>query len=825
MTFYNSPQVAVKESEAGVGVVETGSSTAAIALTSLWGPAEKPFQITAGESQLVRKFGKPNNDTYLGFFIAKDYCSYVSNMFINRLVGTAARNAVPTGNTPILLKNEDLKTSVNLNGLSFVGKYPGSPANGIVVDIADKNKFSSWEYASLFDYVPDTGEYSVAVIDSSGYWSGNGAQQQIERLSISGNAIGGVQQTQTITVSGTAAGGTKQQEILTVSGTATGTSITVDGVAVTLVVGDGASTVASKIASALAAVTASYTSAVANSNTVTVVFAATGSRNPIATTSSSGVSVISSIDIVGTTQFAISLADGTNFIVNNGDSAATVTMSLYNALNNNVVSYSNVTSPTTTTVRYTYVAYGPQSITASQVISGVTFATVVGTAGVATFVQSIFGVNVTLTTGDSAVTVANKIAIALIADSTFSGTFTNIQADKATVLYQWIAKGKRISNVIPTAGNGLIYYVDIKQVGTFGTMIEKYELLKQARGSVAPDGSTKYWYDAISKGSNVVTAGDSTFTLTASTISLSGGVDDNATVDLVSGLTPFTNSETYTIQYILAGHMDVNGQKTAIDIAESRKDCIAHVCPPLSSILNVNGNEMDNVVEWNDIQLNRESTYSFKTDNWGLIYDSYNDVNRWIPACGGDAGLHAATTRDYEAWYVPAGYQRGRYKNYIKMAWSASKLERDTLFPKGINSIVTFPGQGIILWGDKTGYSSPTNFDGINVRWAFIWAELGIANLSKNYIFELNNDFTRATFLAAIRSYLDGLTKRNAFEEYKVIVDSRNNDIATRAAHKLVATILLRPQFSVRFVELQFVAVGGTMTLTEVESSLLGSST
>lgn len=820
MPFYNSPDVYVQETESGTGVVERGDSVAAIALTSIWGPVEQPYLTTSGTGEIVKKFGKPTKDTYLGFFVATDFASYVSKVYINRLVGVNARNAVPVGNTPVLLKNENVKDTVNLNGLSFLGKYPGSAANGLVVDIADKTKFGNWEYAPLFDYAPDVGEFNVAIVDSSGYWSGNGAQNQVERLSISGSAVGGVKQTQTVTVTGTAAGGTRQVETLSIAGVSTGTSIVVDGTTVTIAVGDDAPTVATKVAAALAAKPATYASAVSNSATVVVTFAVPGSRNPIATVSASGLVISSTVNITGNDRFAITLGNDT-FIVTNGDSATAVTAKLYNALLSNVTTYSNVTSPTATTVKYTFNAYGPQSITASQVISGVTFATAVNTAGVSTFTQSVFGVNVTLTNGDSALQVANKIALALIADKTFSGTFTNIQADKATVSYQWIAKGKRIQNATPAAANGLTFYVDIKQLGTFGTMIEKFELLSNVKGSTAPDGSSTYFYDAISKGSNYVTAGDSSVLLTASTISLAGGVDDNVGVNLIPGLTPFQNTETYKIQYILAGHMDVSGQKLAIDLAESRKDCIAHVSPPLDAVLYANGNELQNVIEWNDIQLNRESTYSFKTDNWALIYDAYNDVNRWIPTCGGDAGLHAATTRDYEAWYVPAGLQRGRYKNYLKMAWSASKNDRDVLFPKGINSVVTMPGQGIVLWGDKTGISRPSNFDGINVRWAFITAELGIADLSKNYIFELLNDFTIATFSAAIRSYLDSLVKRNAFAEYKLITDARVNNNVTKSEHKLTGTILLRPQYSVRFVQLNFVATSGSMTLSEVEQSLL----
>lgn len=823
MAYYLSPDVTVTESENGVGVASTGTTTAAAVITALWGPAQLPYLITNGETSLVKKFGTPTNDTYKSFFVVKDFTSYGSSCYVNRLVGTAARNSVPSGMTTVSVLNENVKSSASLTGIPFFGRYPGTPGNGLIIDIADKAKFANWAYASQFNYTPTTGTYAVAVIDSTGYWIGNGAANQEERLSISGTATGGVQQTNTITVSGSATGGIQQQEIVTFSGTATGTTITVNGTAVTLVIGDTATIVASKVATALAAVTATYASAVANSNMVYVTFVVPGTRDPIATGSSNGISFVSAITVPGSTAFAITLTDGTVITTAYGATAAQVTALLYTAINSNSNTYQNVTSPTTTTVRYQYVAYGTQTVTATQTSGGVTFATVATTVGSSSFTASIFGVTITLTNGMTATQVANIVAAALIANGTFAGEFTSIQADGAKVYYTWIAGGEQTANIVPTSANGITYYIDIETVGTYGSLLEKYELMSNSNTATASDGSSSYWYSAIASGSNVINTGDSTYQLHATTITLAGAVDDNASPELANGLSVYSNTETYKFAYLLAGHMDTLGQKASIDLVESRMDCVAYITPPLVSVYNTVGNEMDNIVEWNDVQLNRASTYTFKSDNWALVYDAYNNTNRWIPSSGGDAGLQARTTDNYEAWYSPAGLERGIYKNYLQMAWSASKAERDVLFPLGINSIVTFPGTGIVLWGDKTGTNLDTTFDSTGVRFAFIYAETNIKTLGYKYLFELNNSFTQASFLAAINSFLTNAVKRNAFEEFAVVIDKRNNTIATEAQHLLNVNIFLRPQYSIRFINVSVEAVGGSITLSTAETSLLGS--
>jgi len=818
MALLLSPKATATESDAGVGVVQAGNTTAATVISALWGPVNYPVLTTGGEAEILTRYGKPDNNTYLGWFTAKDFSTYCSQVLINRITGHNAINAAPVGMTPVLVKNDDYFQIANLQGYQFIGRYPGSPANGIIIDVADSLKFQTWAYKSNFTYTPGAGQFAVAVIDSTGYWQGSGASNQSETLAVTGTAVGGIKQTQSVAFTGTASGGIQQQETLSISGVATGTSIVVNGTTVTLVIGDTAVIAAGKIATALAAITATYSSAVAIGSSVQVVFSVPAIQSPIASVTQNGISILSNVIVSGNPQFSISIY-GVTFQTNNGDSATIVAANYFAALQaSNLVT--NVVATNATTVTFTFVAYGPYTITASQVISGLTIATTVGTAGSNSINISVFGVTVAILNGDTQTVVATKIAAALLAASGFNSLYTSIQAVGSTVTYTWISGGAKTALTAPVTQSSLSFYVTIKQPGTLGTLIEKYELMQNIPGATNSDGSSAYAVKVINAGSNLIWYGDTTKPLVASTTTLAGGVDDNVISVYSTGLTPFSNKTKYTISYILAGHFDVPSQQLAIQLAETRRDCVAYVDPPLSACYDPAGNQVANITQWCQYELNADSTYSIRGDNWGLTFDAYNDTNRWIPEASGAAGLQAAMTQQTNAWSVAAGNKRGRYKNFSRIAWSASETDRDLLFPLGINSTINEPGIGIVKWGDKTGTQTLTNYEAENIRYAFIQAETDILAFSKNYIFELNDPFVQLQFERALNSYLGGMVRQNAFAEYKVIVDSTNNTILTESEHQLNGTLLIRPVYSIRFVQLNFVAVGGTMTISEVATSM-----
>jgi phage tail sheath protein FI len=154
------------------------------------------------------------------------------------------------------------------------------------------------------------------------------------------------------------------------------------------------------------------------------------------------------------------------------------------------------------------------------------------------------------------------------------------------------------------------------------------------------------------------------------------------------------------------------------------------------------------------------------------------------------------------------------------MAWSANKAQRDELYKIGVNSIVTFPNEGIVLFGDKTATTRPSSFDRINVRMAFIVAEKSIANFAKQFLFEVNDAFTQSQFLNAVRPFLRNMVSRRAFEDAKVIADDTNNTGYIKSTNQFVGTILLKPLYSINFINLNFVAVGPSVSFDEVVSQL-----
>ncbi len=818
MAFTISPSVIVQERDISLAVVQLANFIGATAGYTQWGAASKPTLITGGEDDFIGRFYKPDANTYLDILTMNDFLSYSSKAWFTRVVGSAARNAVEGGNNPVLVRNEDEAEAGTFTGTQWMAKYPGALGNGITVDIADSTKFPTWEFRGQFSYTPAAGEFAVAVIDGSGLFTGSGQAKQTERLTVYNRASGGIHEARGITLSGTVTGGTSQVEALTFTGTSTGTSITVDGQAVTIAVSDTASQVATKVAAALAAITATYTSATASGAIVTVTYKTPALRTAIASGTSVGVSWSSVITTPGSDVAPVTLY-GVTLATTYGQTATQVAALLAPALalQTNVYSSAIATGAVVNTIATPYgVSAYPSTV---QTSGGVTATTAITTAGSSNFNITVFGVTVALVDQDTSDVVATKIAAALLLDTPFTTTYENIIADKAAVQYNQKVVGSKTAKVAPATQGGLDFAVDVNIPGRLGSILERYEIMTTDKKAKFPDGTTRYFADAINKGSKYIFVADTTLPFIAETVTLSGGLDDY-TLSKAGAIAEYANSEKMDVNYIWVATNNVVEQKAVIDVVDTRRDAIAFVAPTISDVVNQRGNELANVTAWRSTRLNRDSSYAFNTDNWALVYDKYNDVNRWIPTCGGTAGLLARSSQDFDPWISPAGHQRGRYKNYIRLAWSASKAQRDELYKIGVNSAVEFPAEGILLYGDKTSTSRPSSFSRINVRMAFIVAEKSIANFARQFLFELNDEFTRSQFLNAVRPFLRGMIGRKAFSDARVIADTRNNTSQVIAENTMVGSILLKPLYSINFIVLDFAAVGANITFEEVEKQL-----
>ncbi|ANM47224.1 tail sheath protein [Serratia phage vB_Sru_IME250] len=437
----------------------------------------------------------------------------------------------------------------------------------------------------------------------------------------------------------------------------------------------------------------------------------------------------------------------------------------------------------------------------------------ISVSGTATAAGSITvaGEAIAYTDTDTPATLAAKIGLEM---EGLTNVYSSVVVKSNTVILTHKAIGPQpVTAIVPDA-NGLTATAIITTVGASGAIIEKYELMQNTQGAKKSDGANAYFKDVINNTSNWVY----TFTdaLVAGVVELAGGVDDYD-VNRVAAIEALNNAEAYDAKPVFAYCEELIEQQAIIDLSTERKDTVSFVSPLRDVVVGNRGREMDDVVAWRE-SLVRDSSYFFMDDNWAYVYDKYNDKMRWIPACGGTAGLWARTIEIAGIYKSPAFHNRGKYNNYNRMAWSASSDERAVLYRNQINSIVTFSTEGIVLYGDKTGLTRPSAFDRINVRGLFIMAEQNIAAIAKYYLGENNDAFTRSLFSNAVRPYIRQLANMGAIYDGKVKCDEDNNPAEVIAANQMVAGIWLKPEYSINWVYLDFAAVRPDMEFSEIES-------
>ena len=249
-------------------------------------------------------------------------------------------------------------------------------------------------------------------------------------------------------------------------------------------------------------------------------------------------------------------------------------------------------------------------------------------------------------------------------------------------------------------------------------------------------------------------------------------------------------------------------------MAETRKDCLIFLSPEKADVVNNAGNEVTDSVAYRNTLTS--SSYAVIDSNWKYQYDKYNDVYRWVPCNGDVAGLCARTDLERDPWFSPGGLNRGILKNVIKLAWNPTKTNRDDLYVKGVNPIVSFQGEGTVLFGDKTMLSKPSAFDRINVRRLFIVLEKAIARAARFSLFEFNDQFTRAQFVNLVEPYLRDVQGRRGITDFRVVCDETNNTGEVIDRNEFVGDIYIKPARSINFIQLNFVAVRTGVSFDEV---------
>ena len=373
--------------------------------------------------------------------------------------------------------------------------------------------------------------------------------------------------------------------------------------------------------------------------------------------------------------------------------------------------------------------------------------------------------------------------------------------------------------------------------GTAGTVLEKYQFLSKFSDALNDSGNSNYYANVINTQSKYIwwnaapTTADTTNTAwgtaisgfvstakfrqiastwaadTETSASLSGGQDDytSSVISANAGYNLFA-SDTVTVDLVMAGNATPSVVNSIAAITTARKDNVLFFSPQYSDVVNNSGNETTAVIAtFNSAALN--SSYAFMDCNWKYQYDKYNDLFRWVPLNGDIAGLCARTDQTNDPWYSPAGYNRGVIKNIVKLAWNPSQANRDALYPVGINPVISQPGLGTVLFGDKTALARPSAFDRINVRRLFIVLEKSIAAAAKFSLFELNNTSTRAQFVGLVEPFLRTVKGRNGITDFKVVCDTTNNTPQVIDSNQFVGDIYIKPARSINYIQLNFVAV------------------
>lgn len=374
--------------------------------------------------------------------------------------------------------------------------------------------------------------------------------------------------------------------------------------------------------------------------------------------------------------------------------------------------------------------------------------------------------------------------------------------------------------------------------GVAGEILEVYQGLSYFTSAKNEFGQSIYWIDALNNRSSFVwgvawdsdKSGQTAATYLApstyygldQTFQLENAVDSGSFISsqITEALDQLADSTSVDVNFIFA-HNFVDEAKTdiiddkLIDIVNDRRDAIAFISAPLR-VASETSNATKKQAVLDKFSTINSTSYAIFDSSPVYVYNRYRDSFVWIPACGHIAGLCAKTDRLQDPWFSPAGFNRGNLLGVTKLAYNPGQTDRDDLYSARINPIVSAPGNGIVLFGDKTALSKPGAFDRINVRRLFITIEKAIATASKFLLFELNDEFTRAAFRNSVEPYLRDVQGRRGIVDFRVVCDESNNTPEVIDSNRFVGTIYIKPTKSINYITLNFVAVRTGVSFEEV---------
>lgn len=761
MPFALSPGVTVVEKDFSSIIPAVSTSAGAIAGTFQWGPVAEPTTVTS-EDVLVQTFGGPNDSNYKSFFTSANFLAYTNNLIVNRIDTSGLKNATSLVSGSV--------TEVTLNSTGGNSGY--KPGHNTTITFSDPQ---------LEGGVAATG---VPVFAGSSLSTGGITVTNVG----SGYTIAPI-----VTISAPDLEGGVQ---------ATATATIVDG----------------------------------EIDSISIVQGGSGYFAPASIT--------------------ISNADGD---ITGAGGAAFVEIPASTLLGVNITNVgSGYTSVPTVTIT------NSNTGTLGTPVNPVATATIVEAAGVKIknsldyienfrdYQQSVYGMFAARYPGS----LGNGLRILLIDTAVWNYAVANPSAQWSSTITRNFsgAPGTSAQAAAKGISNDQLHILvldDIsgKWTGTAGSVLEKFSYLSKLKNVTRNDGTNVYFRDAIAANSkyiyviatpsssqvndlqnadwdrNIDTVAPLTnlrdLKSTPTAIVLNGGIDDYTATngEVQSAYLQFADADQYDISLIAAGDVSASTVNTIItEVAETRKDCVVFFSPRNSdgSPIVGSGTAAVNAVKAFADAVSYRSTYAVMDSGAKYQYDRYNDVYRWIPLNGDVAGLCARTDYTNDPWFSPGGFNRGQIKNVVKLAFNPNQTDRDSLYSYGINPVVTFPGQGTVLFGDKTFTTNPTAFDRINVRRLFIVLEKAISTAAKFQLFEFNDDFTRAQFRNLVEPFLRNVQGRRGIIDFRVRCDTTNNTGDVIDRNEFVASIFIKPNRSINFITLNFVAARSTVSFDEI---------
>lgn len=799
MPFQLSPGVAVVEKDFSSIVPAVSSSAGAFAGPFAWGPIEDPVRVSS-ESDLVMRFGAPKNENFQSFFTAANFLAYTNNMYICRADAVNLKNAVALQSSGV--------TGVNMVGFGsgYIAPVTADPtATPPIAGVTGETVTVTFSAPNIAGGTTATGtaQYGTVVV-------GGNTVRIVTGVTIT-NAGSGYTVAPTVTFSAPVNGGT----------TATGTTtISTGGVKIKNL--------------------STYLDTFSNG---TGSFGSWAAK--FAGTKGNGLRVV----MLDATSFA-GAPDALKGMFN-GPPGTSKFASDRGLLNDEVHvavfdtsdgGFSGV--PGSVLEKYSYISkisdarrsdgsnnyYKSVINSQSKYVWWMDHPTEISDWSGTNVVAA--GDSITMTvTGSSATIRVGSTSTAWAAQASYKTAF-----DAAPDKSDWKV---RVSGANASANNTVYTVTSVAPVLDSNQAIIAYHINVTATTSVTPVEINVSETDIVVKHLARLSWGQSseTYVTTDSNklkglvqhtdVYLSGGKDDYnspaytppavSAAYITSAYNIFSNTEQYDISLVPVGNVSASTAKNIVDALEARKDCVVFISPNLDGgpITSTGADATTAIINYrNATSIN--SSYAVIDSGWKYQYDRYNDAYRWVPLNGDIAGLCARTDYTADPWFSPGGFNRGQIKNIVKLGFNPAQADRDVLYVAGINPVVNFPGQGTILYGDKTMLSRPSAFDRINVRRLFIVLEKAIATAAKFQMFEFNDSFTRAQFKNLVEPFLRDVQGRRGVTDFRVKCDETNNTGEIIDRNEFIADIFIKPNRSINFITLNFVAARSSVSFEEI---------